>query len=46
VLDRCALSIPCSAPDELPVGLMLVGPNGGDRRLLEIGAAAETVLGV
>lgn len=45
VLDRCALSIPCSAPDELPVGLMLVGPNGGDRRLLEIGAAAETVLG-
>jgi aspartyl-tRNA(Asn)/glutamyl-tRNA(Gln) amidotransferase subunit A len=45
ILDRCALSIPCSAPNELPVGLMLVGPTGGDRRLLEIGAAAETVLG-
>jgi aspartyl-tRNA(Asn)/glutamyl-tRNA(Gln) amidotransferase subunit A len=44
LLDRCALSLPCSAPDELPVGLMLVGPTGGDRRLLEIGAAVEREL--
>ena len=41
LLDRCALSLPCDAPGELPVGLMLVGPTGGDRRLLEIGAAVE-----
>ena len=45
LLDRCALSIPCSAGDELPVGLMLVGSTGGDRRLLEIGAAIEVALG-
>jgi aspartyl-tRNA(Asn)/glutamyl-tRNA(Gln) amidotransferase subunit A len=44
LLDRCALTLPCSAADELPVGLMLVGPTGGDRRLLEIGAAVERVL--
>ena len=44
LLDRCALSLPCGAPDELPVGLMLVGPTGGDRRLLEIGAAVERAL--
>jgi aspartyl-tRNA(Asn)/glutamyl-tRNA(Gln) amidotransferase subunit A len=44
LLDRCALSVPCSAPGELPVGLMLVGPTGGDRRLLEIGAAVEKAL--
>jgi aspartyl-tRNA(Asn)/glutamyl-tRNA(Gln) amidotransferase subunit A len=44
VLDRCALSVPCGAVSELPVGLMLVGPHGGDRRLLEIGAAVEGAL--
>ena len=44
MLDRCALSLPCSATNELPVGLMLVGPAGGDRRLLEIGAAVEREL--
>ncbi|MGB8843721.1 MAG: amidase, partial [Aliidongia sp.] len=44
LLDRCALSVPCTGPGELPVGLMLVGPSGGDRRLLEIGAAVERAL--
>ncbi len=44
LLDRCSLSVPCSAGDELPVGLMLVGPTGGDHRLLEIGAAVEAAL--
>jgi aspartyl-tRNA(Asn)/glutamyl-tRNA(Gln) amidotransferase subunit A len=44
LLDRCALSLPCTGPGELPVGLMLVGPTGGDRRLLEIGAAIERAL--
>ncbi len=44
LLDRCGLSLPCSEEGELPVGLMLVGPTGGDHRLLEIGAAVERAL--
>jgi aspartyl-tRNA(Asn)/glutamyl-tRNA(Gln) amidotransferase subunit A len=39
--DRCAVSIPCHTAGEAPVGLMLVGATGGDRRLLAIAAAAE-----
>jgi aspartyl-tRNA(Asn)/glutamyl-tRNA(Gln) amidotransferase subunit A len=44
MLDRCALSLPCFEPGELPVGLMIVGPHGGDRRVLEIGQAIERVI--
>ena len=33
-------------PDELPVGLQFVGRYGGDRRLLEIGAAWEAATGL
>lgn len=43
VLDRCALSLPL-AGDGLPVGLMLMGETGADRRLLAIGAAVEAAL--
>jgi aspartyl-tRNA(Asn)/glutamyl-tRNA(Gln) amidotransferase subunit A len=43
-LDRCALSLPCHRAGEAPVGLMLMGENGGDRRLLAIGAAIEKVV--
>jgi aspartyl-tRNA(Asn)/glutamyl-tRNA(Gln) amidotransferase subunit A len=43
-LDRCALSLPCSQPGEPPVGLMLMGEHGADRRLLGIGLAVERVL--
>lgn len=43
-LDRCALSIPCHRAGEAPVGLMLLGENGGDRRLLAIGRAVEAAL--
>ena len=43
-LDRCALSIPCQRPGEAPVGLMLVGEHGADRRLLAIGQAVEAVV--
>ena len=39
--DRCAVSIPCHTAGDAPVGLMLVGPIGGDRRLLAIAAAVE-----
>jgi aspartyl-tRNA(Asn)/glutamyl-tRNA(Gln) amidotransferase subunit A len=44
MLDCCALSLPCFQPGELPVGLMIIGPNGGDRRVLEIGQAIERVI--
>ena len=39
--DRCAISIPCHRAGDAPVGLMLVGATGGDRRLLAIAAAVE-----
>jgi aspartyl-tRNA(Asn)/glutamyl-tRNA(Gln) amidotransferase subunit A len=43
-LDWCGLSIPCHAPGEAPVGFMLLGPGGADRRLLGVGAALERAL--
>ena len=45
LLDRCALTLPIQAPGELPVGLMLVGERGADRRLLAVGQAVEAALG-
>ena len=44
-LDRCALSLPIAPPDTAPVGLMVVGRHGDDRRLLAIGQGIETALG-
>ncbi|MBM3523148.1 MAG: amidase, partial [Alphaproteobacteria bacterium] len=43
-LDLCAVTLPVQRAGELPVGLMLVGPHGADRRLLGIAAALEPVL--
>lgn len=43
-LDWCGLSIPCHAPGEAPVGLMLLAPGGADRRLLALGAGLERAL--
>ncbi len=43
-LDRCALSIPCHRPGELPVGFMVMGETMTDRRTLAIGRAVEAVL--
>ncbi len=43
-LDRCALSLPIEPPGTAPVGLMVVGRHGEDRRLLAIGRGIETVL--
>ncbi len=43
-LDRCAISVPCQELGAAPVGLMLMGARGGDRRLLEIAAAAEAAV--
>jgi len=43
-LDGCALSIPCHLPGQGPVGLMVVGQSGEDRRLLAVGLALESAL--
>jgi aspartyl-tRNA(Asn)/glutamyl-tRNA(Gln) amidotransferase subunit A len=39
--DRCSVSIPCHKAGDAPVGLMLIGETGADRRLLSIAAAIE-----
>ncbi|HKD25436.1 MAG TPA: amidase [Xanthobacteraceae bacterium] len=43
-LDRCAISMPCHRRGDAPVGLMLVGEHGADRRLLAIAAAVEQIV--
>ena len=43
-LDRCALTVPIETPGTAPVGLMVVGRHGEDRRLLAIGGGIETLL--
>jgi len=44
MLDRCAISIPCHRAGEAPVGLMLIGEHGADRRLFSIAAAIEQLV--
>jgi aspartyl-tRNA(Asn)/glutamyl-tRNA(Gln) amidotransferase subunit A len=41
--DLCAITLPVQAP--LPVGLMLIGRNGHDHRLLRIAAATAPLIG-
>jgi aspartyl-tRNA(Asn)/glutamyl-tRNA(Gln) amidotransferase subunit A len=43
-LDRPAISIPCHEPGEAPVGFMLMGRSGLDRRLLAAARGAEETL--
>jgi aspartyl-tRNA(Asn)/glutamyl-tRNA(Gln) amidotransferase subunit A len=43
-LDRCSISLPCHRAGDAPVGLMLIGEHGADRRLLSIAAAVEAVV--
>jgi aspartyl-tRNA(Asn)/glutamyl-tRNA(Gln) amidotransferase subunit A len=43
-LDRCALTLPIEAPGTAPVGLMVVGRHGEDRRLLAIASGFESAL--
>lgn len=43
-LDGCALSVPCHLPGEAPVGLMIAGLAGQDKKILSIGAAIELAL--
>ena len=44
VLDRCAVSLPCHRPDELPVGLTIIGESNADARLLAVAASVEAAL--
>ncbi len=44
-LDRCAVTLPVSQPGEAPVGLMLIGAHGEDRKLLATALAVEAALG-
>lgn len=44
MLDLCALSIPCHARGDAPVGLMLMGRHMSDRQLLAIGAGVEGIV--
>jgi aspartyl-tRNA(Asn)/glutamyl-tRNA(Gln) amidotransferase subunit A len=44
MLDGCAISLPCHAPDELPVGLMLWHGALHDDRVLELAGQIEAAL--
>ncbi len=44
LFDGCAISLPCQAPGDLPVGLMLWAGNGADDELLDCALAVETAL--
>ena len=43
-LAGCALSLPCHAKGEPPVGLTLAGAGGRDREILALGLAVEEIL--
>ncbi len=43
-LDGCAVTLPCHAPGELPVGLMLAAPGGHDATLAGVALAVEALL--
>jgi aspartyl-tRNA(Asn)/glutamyl-tRNA(Gln) amidotransferase subunit A len=45
-LDRCAISLPATPKGAPPVGLMLIGPTGGDGALLSLARGVEQALGV
>jgi aspartyl-tRNA(Asn)/glutamyl-tRNA(Gln) amidotransferase subunit A len=44
-LDACAITLPCQAAGEPPLGLMLMAPHGRDRHLFAAAAGVEAVLG-
>jgi aspartyl-tRNA(Asn)/glutamyl-tRNA(Gln) amidotransferase subunit A len=46
MIDGCAISLPAHREGEAPVGLMLAGSGGADRRILELAAAMEGVIRV
>lgn len=46
MIDGCAISLPAHREGEVPVGLMLAGVGGADRRIFELAAGMETVIRV
>jgi amidase/aspartyl-tRNA(Asn)/glutamyl-tRNA(Gln) amidotransferase subunit A len=44
MLDGCAVSLPCHAASELPVGLMVWGGAMVDDRVLDVALAIESTL--
>jgi Asp-tRNA(Asn)/Glu-tRNA(Gln) amidotransferase A subunit family amidase len=44
MLDGCALSLPCHAPGDLPIGLMVWGPALADDEVLSASLAIEAAL--
>jgi aspartyl-tRNA(Asn)/glutamyl-tRNA(Gln) amidotransferase subunit A len=44
VLDGCAATIPMDAPDELGAGLMVIGANGSDWKVLAGAEALERIV--
>ena len=44
LLDGCALSLPCQAPDEMPVGLMVWSGAMADDTVLDVSLAIEAAL--
>src|SRR4051794_21769544 len=46
MIDGCAISLPAHREGEVPVGLMLAGAGGSDRRIFELAAGAEAVIRV
>ena len=43
LFDGCALTVPCHAMGEAPVGLSIAGTAGQDDRVLAIGLAIESL---
>jgi aspartyl-tRNA(Asn)/glutamyl-tRNA(Gln) amidotransferase subunit A len=43
LFDGCALSLPCHAPGDAPVGLTIAGAQGQDDRVLAIGLEIEAL---
>ena len=46
MIDGCAISLPAHREGEVPVGLMLAGAGGSDRRIFELAAAMEGAIRV
>jgi aspartyl-tRNA(Asn)/glutamyl-tRNA(Gln) amidotransferase subunit A len=44
MIDGCAISLPIHRDGEAPVGLMLAGAGGSDRRIFELAAGIETAI--
>jgi aspartyl-tRNA(Asn)/glutamyl-tRNA(Gln) amidotransferase subunit A len=44
MIDGCAISLPAHRDGEVPVGLMLAGAGGSDRRIFELAAGMEDLV--